>query len=395
MTTKIKTREQYERALARAGELIELNPGSGSPVGDELDLLILLLKDYEERSTSFHLPTPIEAIKFRMEQQGLKQKDLIPFIGSKSKVSEVLSGKRKLSLQMIRDLTKGLGIPEKVLIQDYDGVSSEDEMDWTSFPSREMVKRGWLPELNKKQTIEIDAAFRDFFSVIGLQRAQEARFRMSKTIRSGKNLDKPALVAWTARIVNLAHKRGARHKFRLSRIDETFAKELIKLSTAEDGPLRAVDFLGEAGISLVIERHLTHTYLDGAAILLPNPVIGLTLRFDRLDNFWFTLLHELAHIHLHSEKGRREFFDDLEFHGSGEPEEWEADIWATEMLIPSHVWVSSAASRLPSVGAAEALAKQLNISPAIVAGRIHKEFKNHSLLSNLVGRNKLRQLFGV
>ncbi|UCH93919.1 MAG: transcriptional regulator [Candidatus Aminicenantes bacterium] len=114
----IKTDEQYEEALALVEELMDLNPEPGTGDADKLELLILLISNYEKEHFPMKMPDPIEAIKFRMEQQQLSQKDLIPFIGSRSRVSEVLNRKRPLTLKMIRHLYKGLGIPAEVLIQE-------------------------------------------------------------------------------------------------------------------------------------------------------------------------------------------------------------------------------------------------------------------------------------
>ena len=91
----------------------------GTPEFDELDVLTTLVEAYEEKRYKIALPNPISAIKFRMEQLELRQMDLIPYLGSKSKVSEVLSGKRGLSKRMIRALHEGLNIPLEVLIQPY------------------------------------------------------------------------------------------------------------------------------------------------------------------------------------------------------------------------------------------------------------------------------------
>lgn len=114
----IKTDEQYEEALAVVEELMDLDPEPGTGDADKLELLILLISNYEKEHFPMDMPDPIEAIKFRMEQQQLSQKDLIPFIGSRSRVSEVLNRKRPLTLKMIRHLYKGLGIPAEVLIQE-------------------------------------------------------------------------------------------------------------------------------------------------------------------------------------------------------------------------------------------------------------------------------------
>ena len=94
------------------------DPAPGSAAGDKLELLAHLVEDYETKHHDIGLPTPLQAIRFRMEQQDLRPKNLIPYMGSASRVSEVLSGKRRLSLEMIRKLNNGLGIPAEVLVQE-------------------------------------------------------------------------------------------------------------------------------------------------------------------------------------------------------------------------------------------------------------------------------------
>ena len=111
----IKTEDDYFSALKRIDELFDSEPNT--PEGDELELIVTLVELYEKNNFPIESPTPIEAIKFRMEQLNLTQKDLVQYIGSKSKVSEVLSGKRSLSLNMIRKLSVGLGISAEILIQ--------------------------------------------------------------------------------------------------------------------------------------------------------------------------------------------------------------------------------------------------------------------------------------
>jgi len=124
MTGIIKTDEQYEEALAVVEELMDSDPEPGTGDADKLELLILLISSYEKEHFPMEMPDPIEAIKFRMEQQQLSQKDLIPYIGSRSRVSEVLNRKRPLTLMMIRHLYQGLGIPAEVLIQEPEAVDN-------------------------------------------------------------------------------------------------------------------------------------------------------------------------------------------------------------------------------------------------------------------------------
>jgi HTH-type transcriptional regulator/antitoxin HigA len=112
----IKTEEEYQAALAHLESLMDATPDSAEE--QELELFSVLIEKFENEHYPIGLPDPVEAIKYRMEQQGLTRKDLIPYIGSQSKVSEVLSGKRALSLSMIRALHDGLGIPAEVLLQE-------------------------------------------------------------------------------------------------------------------------------------------------------------------------------------------------------------------------------------------------------------------------------------
>lgn len=111
----IRTEYDYEAALKRVEALMDAAPGSAE--FEELELLTLLIEKYEDEQYPIDFPDPVEAIKFRMEQVGLDRKDMIQYLGSQSKVSEVLNHKRPLSLAMIRALSQGLGIPAEVLVQ--------------------------------------------------------------------------------------------------------------------------------------------------------------------------------------------------------------------------------------------------------------------------------------
>jgi len=113
----IKTEKDYQKALKRLEQIFDAKIGTKE--GDELEILSILIEKYEDIHFPIDLPDPIEAIKFRMEQMGLKQNDLVEAIGFKSRVSEILNRKRKLSLEMIRKLSEFLSIPTNVLIQKY------------------------------------------------------------------------------------------------------------------------------------------------------------------------------------------------------------------------------------------------------------------------------------
>ena len=130
-----------------------------------------------------------------------------------------------------------------------------------------------------------------------------------------------------------------------------------------------------------------------AALLLSDgPIIGLTIRYDRLDNFWFVLFHELVHIVKHLHKGDVEsIFDDLDVE-AGDIEQ-EADELAGELLVPEEKWNTALARYLRSEDSIKDFAQELGIHPAIVAGKIRREAKKYTILTDVVGQGEVRKLF--
>jgi HTH-type transcriptional regulator/antitoxin HigA len=112
----LRTKANYESVLVEVSRLVDIDPKGGTPNGDRLEVLSILIEDYESKRFPIDSPNPIDAIRFRMEQNDLSVKDLVPLIGNPNRVYEVLNGKRPLTLNMIRKITEELGIPAKVLI---------------------------------------------------------------------------------------------------------------------------------------------------------------------------------------------------------------------------------------------------------------------------------------
>ncbi|KAF1696564.1 helix-turn-helix domain-containing protein [Pseudoxanthomonas koreensis] len=112
----IRTEKDYQEALQAASYFFDHEPEPGTAEGDEFDILVTLIESYEARRHPIGPPDPIEAIKFRMEQAGLTAKDLIPSIGQRNRVYEILNGRRELTIPMIRNLHRNLGIPVESLI---------------------------------------------------------------------------------------------------------------------------------------------------------------------------------------------------------------------------------------------------------------------------------------
>jgi HTH-type transcriptional regulator/antitoxin HigA len=184
-------------------------------------------------------------------------------------------------------------------------------------------------------------------------------------------------------------------KFKKGTVSLDFMQKVTKLSAEDNGPILARDFLKEHGIILLIEPHFAQTYLDGAALMLSgkNPIIGLTLRYDRIDNFWFNLMHELAHIALHYDNDSNFFYDDLDNPDSSNTKEAEADNLACESLIPDSKWANSPARLIPSPIAAESLARELGVHTAIVAGRMRREGDKYIYLNTIINQAKVRNYF--
>jgi HTH-type transcriptional regulator/antitoxin HigA len=389
----IKTEKEYESALARINDLMDADPGT--PEGDELELLVTLVELYEKAKHPIDLPDPVEAIKFRMEQLGLKQKDLIPHIGSRSKVSEVLSRQRPLSIAMIRKLNVGLGIPAEILLREPGAKLAKplEGVDWDRFPLAEMLKRKWL---NFQGTLS--EARKQAGNLIGAWAARLGGDALQppflrQHIRAGSEVDSYALAAWRIRVSLLALEQNV-PKYQTGTVTHNFVRDLVRLSYLDNGPLLAREYLLKSGIHFVVEAHLPHTHLDGAAIKLPDgaPLIAMTLRYDRLDNFWFSLCHELAHVALHF-KGEEPtaFFDDLD-QAEIDTYEKDADSWATEGMIPRDLWRAAKMEGTPKTRKVLAFAANLRISPAILAGRIRKEKGDYKVFSGLIGNKKVRKI---
>jgi HTH-type transcriptional regulator/antitoxin HigA len=394
----IRTEADYKAALARVDALMDAD--FGTPEGEELDVLADLIELYEARHVPMGYPTALGALRFRMEQADLSPRDLIPFIGSRAKVSEVLSGKRPLTMQMARALHSNLGIPADVLLQQPGGelCNALDGIDWKRFPLAEMAKRGWI----KKQPNLLAHAEEIMLALIeragGKDALPVALYRKNDHARSNAKTDPYALKAWCWEVLARANATRLPAAYRPGTVDLDFIRKVAKLSWSAEGPKLAREFLAKHGVHLVCLEHLPRTHLDGAALQLTDgtPVIGLTLRYDRVDDFWFCLLHELAHVGLHMDGKRDEaFVDDLSLRGvegvRRDPKEDEADDWAENGLIPTDVWRTSQVSERPSPLSVMELAQRLEIHPAIVAGRVRHETKNFRLLSQFVGAGVVRR----
>lgn len=395
----IRTEEQYHQYLNEVEYLFDQTLTPGSEEAERFELLTLLIEQYEKSHYPIMPVDPISAIKFRMEEKGLKQIDLAPYFGTKSRVSEVLSGKRPLTVSMIKSLSIGLGIAPQTLLgmeseSDFTERASNQEIDWSKFPIKEMISRGWIQETASKAKSEIEGHVKTFIQQVGGTTASAAFKRTLKGDAYSPSTQYK-LYAWVSRVIQKAREKDSIPSYNPTAIDKDFLKGLAQLSWSEFGPKLAIEYLEKHGIRVVIEPALKGTSVDGAALMDNDgsPIIALSLRLDRLDNFWFTLLHEVVHVWKHIDSDQT-FVDDLE-HASETSDKLEAEAnrIARDTLIPRTVWKRSQAYLNPNSQNIEDLSRDLKIHPSIIAGRLRKETGKYNQFSNLVGQGEVRKHF--
>jgi len=339
-------------------------------------------------------------IKARIAK-GLSQHELADNLGVKEQQIQRYEAEKYASASLRRLAEIAAALDLKISeIAEFEGVSAirkqgkAVDIIWEEFPVDEMYKRHWFEGFQgslEDARANAEALVRGFIDRAGMK---PAAVLYRKHIRAGLVPDPYALLSWQCRVRIVAMKYPLANKYRSSQIDSAWLEQLAQISRHKDGPTIAKDHLEKAGIHFVLEPHLTHTHLDGAAILLPDgsPLVVLTLRYDRSDNFWFVLFHEVIHVIKHLKKAQVDgFFDDLD--AEADAIEQEADQIAGDLLLPPNVWETALARYVRTAESVNDLAKQLRINPAIIAGRIRKEANNYAILADLVGSGGVRRLF--
>ncbi|HTU09408.1 MAG TPA: ImmA/IrrE family metallo-endopeptidase [Allosphingosinicella sp.] len=378
----IRSEADYAASLARIEDIIDALPGTAE--ADELEILATLVERYEEALFPIEAPTPLAAIRFRMEQQELTPRHLEPYIGSRARVSEVLSGTRPLSIDMIRALHQHLGIPAEVLL-------GTDDLEDRPPPELSKPATKVLTQLKLMKPAESLSAF---LSRVCGESPALAMLRKTRTARTNAKTDLAALQAWCAGAMLRSHEIALTGQFDPARFNDQAIGALVRLSVEAHGPRLARERLASLGVPLVILPHLPGTHLDGAAMRRSDgvPIIALTLRRDRIDNFWFTLAHECVHISRHLGDAATVIFDDLEI-SSSEQIEQEADAAAAEALIPASLWASFPEGTFSSNADIAELARRAGVHPAIVAGRWQMRNRDFRKFSKLLGHGKVRPEF--
>ena len=389
----IKDKHQYLDYLRMLSNYCELREDQLNEYKQErIKHLSILLEAYESEIEDLKPTDPIAIIRIRMHERGLSPADVIQYFGSRSRVSEVLNGRRKLTLSMIRNISSGLDIPAEFLIGVDESASPEnpDEPDWALFPIAEMYKRGWI-KAKSRRSKNLKQSMQDFFDASD-PAILTAAYKRSITLRSESISANYARTAWLSRVVSLSNEVTRKYNdFRHSYIDDDFLAQLAAESQNYLGHINAFNMLKEIGVVVVYEPTLKGASIDGAATEINGtPIIGITLRHDRLDNFWFTLLHEVCHVWKHLDTGQY-LIDDFDMIDDSEKIEAEANRVARDTLIPRSAWRRSAARVSPTVPNVLDLAREVGRDPAIVAGRVRREKNNYSLFADLVGSGHLRK----
>jgi HTH-type transcriptional regulator/antitoxin HigA len=284
---------------------------------------------------------------------------------------------------MIRSLHEGLRIP-------YESLISNRRNKNVRKISGSAVER--LNDLG----FDLDPGEVSSFISSSLHGTPLALLRKTRTQRAASKTDQEALLLWQAAVLRKCESSLPQAVFEPSKLGAQDLRQVAKLSARDDGPTRAVHELAQRGICTVILPHLPGTFLDGAAMASPSgiPVVALTLRHDRIDNFWFTLLHELAHICLHFRlllSTHAAFVDDMEIE-SEDTHEQEADTLARESLIPKEILSQVVWGPASAHDDLVTIATRARVHPAIVAGRWQKDHQNYKRFSRLIDRRSLKSL---
>ena len=281
-------------------------------------------------------------------------------------------------MDMVRALHAGLAIP-------YESLMKKEEIG--SATAVEVSQ----PVLTKLKDFGFDLNISDIgdflSSAFGLQFVPTLN-RKTRTQRASGKTDQNALLIWQGAVLTKASRNPPIGEFSKAAINKQFLRFIAQLSTHPQGPLRAINELSKHGIIVVIFPLLPGTFLDGAVMLLKGniPVIGLTLRHDRIDNFWFTLLHELAHLAKHFDilsSTDHVFFDELDIE-TDDLIEAEADLLAKNSLVPSK-FARVCKKKFARTEEIEKAGEDAGVHVSIVAGRWQKEnsdYKNSRDLSN-------------
>jgi HTH-type transcriptional regulator/antitoxin HigA len=341
---------------------------------------------------------PGDFIKEELDARGWTQLDLAEILDRPvPTINQIISGKKAITPETALGLAKAFGTSAEIwlnlenayrlsLVENNSSDVSRRARLYSLAPVREMVKRGWLDTADNLNTLEKELC--EFFRIETIEQRPKFAFAARKS-DDYENYN-AGQIAWFFKARQLAENIKVT-EFSALRLKNEI-QNLPRFSITDERMAQLPFILKEMGIRLVIVEHLPQTYIDGAAFWLDDhsPVVAVSFRYDRIDSFWFTLMHELAHI-LQS-KNKDTFLDDnlilppQETQEKKSSVERDADSLASEWLIPQNLLNNFIKSTKPfySKKKITAFAHQIGIHPGIVVGRLHylKEipYANHRAL---------------
>lgn len=324
--------------------------------------------------------SPGQILRRELDARGWSQKDLADILGRPPQViTEIVRGSKQITPETAVALAAAFGTSAdfwsnleakyRLVLAQKKSASSEEVArkarlyDWV--PVGELVKRGWLEASDAVD--ELESAVCRFLGVahVGQEPALAVSLRHSLDDAS----ERAGQRAWVKRVEQLASKQQVRG-FDAARLRSAIP-EILSETVSEEGVARVPGLLHRLGIRFVVVQHLPKTRLDGAAAFISDgPVVALTMRFDRIDHFWFTLLHELAHLSLEHRGGHLDGETDGD---TIDGEESAANTLASSWIVSDSEILTFAAKHRgkPSKTAVESFASEHRLHPGIVVGRLH------------------------
>jgi len=325
--------------------------------------------------------SPGSVLKRELEARGWSQKDLAEILGRPAQViTEIVRGTKQITPDTALELAEAFGTSARLwtnleteyrlfLAQSRRVAGSVIERRAKIFdrlPVSELVRRGWI-----KGSRNVDELEQQVFAFLAVSSLQEEP-SLAVSYRKSTDSDDVAAAqrAWLRRVEIVAQDQHVAAKFSAAKLRRA-VPSLKALSTELGGIAKVPTLLAELGVRFIVVRHLPKTKVDGAAMYIANqPLVALTLRFDRIDWFWFTLMHEIAHLALGHKSGHLDTFGE----GTSEDEdEAAADKFASDALLSTEAVKSFARKHSGPISrsAVEGFAEEQGVHPGIVVGRLH------------------------
>lgn len=336
---------------------------------------------------------PGEFLREELEERGWSQQELADIMGRPPRlISELISGKRAITPETAKGLAEAFGTSAEYWLSlenqyQLSKIKSDDKSIsrkaalYSRFPVREMIRRGWIRASENLNVLE-----RQFCEFFGLQHIGDEPELIHNARKTHAHLDAtPLQLAWLFRVRALATKQDVK-RYSPEKLRAALEK-LQALRATPEGTRYASQILAEAGVRLVFVEAMPGTKIDGAAFWIDgqHPVIGMTLRFDRIDNFWFVLRHEIEHILQEDGKANAEVFVDSDMGGNADSSdacELRANNAGAEFCVSTDHLEAFISQVQPYFSEKKVLqfAQNINVHPGLVVGQLQRRLDRHDFL---------------